>query len=96
MVLHSRELLSETMFFDDFRTPGRTQLMRVKSGQIFGKLLSASILLIFFGPAGGQCTLTGAWHAKGNLDMACGDGRHYFITMHRGKIAQQTLTKKMG
>ena len=44
-----------------FRTSGRTSFMRAKFVQISGKVLSARSLLNFGGPAGGQCTLTGAW-----------------------------------
>ena len=45
----------------NFRTSGRPSSLGAKSVQILGKLLSARTLLNFGGPAGGQCTLTGAW-----------------------------------
>ena len=44
-----------------FRTSGRTWFVRVNFAQILGKVLSARTLVNFSGPAGGQCTLTGAW-----------------------------------
>ena len=46
-----------------------TSFVNVKLTNMFGKVLSASSLLIFFGSAGGQCTLTGAWPVPKSFHM---------------------------
>ena len=61
----------------------------LEMSRIFGKSSAAAIFLIFFGPAGGSRTLTGAFAPDTKEHIACRDGDFFSLSYSNISLEQE-------